>query len=101
MNQPLTVIKAAGSDGWGRQLPGEKIEYKVYAQETTEVVTNQAGKEAVASLKIIFDKRPNLTYDDTIVYKDEMGVEIKRRPVKIEPKRLPGAKKIWLTVVYV
>ncbi|MGF9711627.1 hypothetical protein [Paenibacillus naphthalenovorans] len=100
MKQTVTVTKAGASDGWGKTAPGADITYKARVVEETNVVTNQAGEEAVASLRITFDKLPDITYDDAITYTNELGVTVKRPPVSIKVKRGMGGKPL-ITEVYV
>lgn len=88
LKQTVVVTKASGgTDGWGKPVPGVDVPHKVRATEETRVVTNQAGEEAVTQARIIFDKLPDLSYDDAITFENELGVTIKRSPVRIEVKR--------------
>lgn len=88
MHQTVIVTKAGVSDGWGHEKPGELIEYKARVSEQTKIVKNNLGKEAVSSMTILFDKLPDISYDDTIEFTNELGVTIKRKPLAIQPKRL-------------
>lgn len=100
LKQRITVTKANGHDGWGRPLPGEVLTLKARVTEETEIVTNQAGKEAKTTATIFLDKLADVSYDDVIEYTNELGVTIKRPPIRIEIKRGIGGKPL-LTVVYV
>jgi hypothetical protein len=100
LKQTVIVTKAAGSNGWGRPSAGGTVTYKVRAVEETRIVKNQAGKEALTTARIIFDKLPDLSYDDAITYTNELGVTIERSPMKIEVKRGLNGKPL-ITEVFV
>lgn len=100
LKQTITVSKATVSDGWGGRVPGATLTLKARVSEETNVVTNQAGEEAVTSLRITLDKLADISYDDAITYTNELGVTVTRSPVKIEPKRGLNGKAL-LTEVYV
>lgn len=100
LKQTITITKPSGSDGWGGTVPGSEQTYKARVTETTKVVTNKAGEEAVATLRIILDKLADVSYDDTITYSNELGVTVERTPLKIEIKRHISGKPL-LTEVFV
>ncbi|MGG4142967.1 hypothetical protein ABEW34_07525 [Paenibacillus algorifonticola] len=100
LKQTVIVTKAGASDGWGRTSAAEVITLKARVEETTKVVTNQAGEEAVADMRILLDKLAAIAYDDVITYVNELGVTIERRPIKIRPIRMFNGRAI-LTEVYV
>ena len=100
MNQTVTIHRPGGKDDWGRKIPGETIVLHCRAEETTEVITNQYGEEATATLKLYFDKLADIRYDDTIEYVNELGVAVSRKPQRIEVKRWLSSQPA-LTVVYV
>jgi hypothetical protein len=92
MNQKITVTKAGASDGWGGKVDAVTIEYKARVTEETKTVVNNYGEEAVSSMTILLDKLPDITYDDTITYTNELGVTITRKPAAIKPKRMYGGR---------
>lgn len=100
MKQTVTVTKADATDEWSRPIPGAVLTYRTRVTEETKVVTNQVGEEAVASLRITFDKLADISYDDAITYTNELGVTVERTPIRIEVKRGLGGKPM-LTEVYV
>jgi hypothetical protein len=100
LKQEIVVTKAGVSDGWGRTAPGADITLKARVTEETNVVTNQTGEEAVASLRIVLDKLADISYDDVITYTNELNVTVTRRPLKIAPKRGLGGKAL-ITEVFV
>jgi hypothetical protein len=100
LKQTVTITKSGGLDGWGLPISGTSIALKARVTEETRVVTNQAGEEAVASLRVILDKLADISYDDTLTYTDENGVTVSRKPLRIEIKRGISGKPI-LTEVYV
>ena len=99
LKQTAIIHKPGGKDDWGRDLPGETIVLKCRADERTEVVKNQLGEEVVSSVQLMFDKLPDISYDDTIEFTNELGVTVKRKPVNIEPIRAINGKPM-LTAVY-
>lgn len=100
LKQSVDITKAGVSDGWGNVIPGEVITLRARVTEETNIVTNQAGEEAVASIRIILDKLADVSYNDVITYTNELDVTVSRRPLKIEVKRWLSARAI-LTEVYV
>lgn len=100
LKQTVIVTKAGVSDGWGGTTPGGEVTHKARVSEQTEIVKNRLGEEVVSSMKIIFDKLPDIRYDDVITYTNELDVTIERNPLSIEPKRMFNGKPI-LTEVHV
>lgn len=100
LKQTVTVTKPASRDGWGVLIPGKSVDLRARVSEETRVVTNNLGEEAVSSMTIYLDKMADVSYDDTITYTNELGVEIKRKPISIQPKRFINGKAI-ITEVYV
>ena len=101
LNQKAYVRKfnSGHDDGWNSETYGEPIEYDVRAVEKTEVVTNTLGEEVVASVKITFDKLPDIAYEDEVSYTNELGVTIARTPLSIKPIRMVNGKAT-LTAVH-
>ena len=87
-------------DDWDEEVYGEAIEYKVRATEKVEIVTNQLGDEVTASVKLLFDKLPDISYNDQITFVNELGVKIERKPLSIKPIRMVNGKAtltaVWL-----
>lgn len=100
MKQTVTIRRPDGRDDWGNPIPGETYEYPCRVDEKTQVITNQYGEEAVSSAEIMLWKLVDIRYDDVIEFTNELGVTIKRKPVKIEPLRWFDGKPRY-TVVYV
>ncbi|WP_340028999.1 hypothetical protein MHB71_05120 [Paenibacillus sp. FSL H7-0940] len=98
MNQTITVTKAGASDGWGDKTDDVVVVYKARVTEQTKTVVNTFGEEAVSSMTILLDKLPDISYDDTITYTNELGVTIARKPIAIKPKRMysgrPGLTEV-------
>ncbi|WP_060210506.1 hypothetical protein [Sporosarcina koreensis] len=99
LKQRVLVHRPATKNEWGETTKLPPIAYKGRADERTEVVKNPQGAEVVSGVQIMFDKLPDVRYDDEIEYTNEIGVTVKRRPVKIEPIRMLNGKPT-LTVVY-
>ncbi|MEK4360810.1 hypothetical protein NYE48_27775 [Paenibacillus sp. FSL M7-1455] len=49
-------------------------------------------------MTIYLDRLADVTYDDTIQYTNELGVEIKRKPISIQPKRWINGKAVLTEV---
>ena len=99
LKQRVTVHKPSETNDWGETTPGAIVEYKCRADEKTEIIKNQHGVEVVSSVQIMFDKLPDIAYNDVIEYTNELDVTVKRKPEKIEPIRMPNGKPT-LTMVY-
>lgn len=100
LKQSITVVRYGDIDEWGGGNVKETLTFRARVDEKTQVVQNQFGDESVSSAEIMLDKLADIRYDDDIVYEDELGREIKRKPLRIEPLRGVNGKAI-LTVVYV
>ena len=99
LKQTVLIHKPAIVDDWGEVTAHPPITLKCRADEKTEVVKNPQGAEVVSGVQLMFDKLPAISYDDVIEYTNEIGVAVKRKPVKIEPIRMPNGKPT-LTAVY-
>ena len=99
LKQTVIIHKPAIEDDWGEVTPMPPITLKCRADEKTEVVKNPQGAEVVSGVELLFDKLPNISYDDVIDYENEIGVTVKRKPVKIEPIRMLNGKAT-MTAVY-
>lgn len=85
--QKITVIPSAEDDGWGQPIEKPPFTLDAFVQEETRTVANQYGEEAVVQLRIVLEGLARISYRDTIVYKNEIDVEVKREPVRIVVKR--------------
>lgn len=101
LKQTVTVRKwlADNDDGWANEDWSAPTTYKVRATEKVEIVTNQLGEEKTASVKLLFDKLPDITYADEITYINEMDVKVTRTPLSIKPIRMINGKPT-LTAIY-
>lgn len=103
LKQTVIVHKPGMKDDWGNVMPGESITMKCRADEKVEYVKNLASTtlnaEILSSVQLLFDKLPEITYDDVIEFTNEIGVTVKRKPLLIEPIRMPNGKPT-LTAVY-
>jgi hypothetical protein len=100
LKQAVKVTKPAINTGWGHAESGVEITLKARVVEEIRVVKNQVGEEVVSSMSAIFDKLPDITYDDVITFTNELGVTISRTPLSLEPRRGINGKPL-LTEVYV
>lgn len=101
LKQTITVRKLIKSDndGWETEDWSEPIPYKVRATEKVEIIMNPLGEEKTASVKLLFDKLPDIAYTDEITYENELGVKITRAPLSIKPIRMVNGKST-LTAVH-
>lgn len=105
MKQVITIERGEKLDDWGRTVPEETIEHKCRVDEGTFLVEyrasgNVASREVVANARILLDKLQDVRYDDLITYTNELGIDMKQKPKKINVKRDISAKPI-LTEVFV
>lgn len=89
---------ADNNDGWATDDYAAPVEYAVRATERFEVVTNQLGEEVTASLKLMFDRMPDVGYDDMFSYTNELGHTIERKPISIKPTRMINGKPTLTSV---
>lgn len=101
LKQTVTVRKLINvdDDGWDDEMWSEPILHKVRATEKVEIVMNALGEEKTASVKLLFDKLPDIAYTDEITYENELGVKITRNPLSIKPIRMVNGKPT-LTAVH-
>lgn len=100
LKQKASVRKylADNNDGWATDDYAEPVDYAVRATERFEVVTNQLGEEVTASVKLTFDKMPDVGYDDMFSYTNELGHTIERKPISIKPTRMINGKATLTSV---
>ena len=99
LKQTVTITPPGVTDEWGNSVAGAPYTLKARVDEYVKEVVNAAGDEVLAGFEITFNKIPDITYDHTIEYTDELGVTIKRKPIRIERVRMPNGKAT-LTAVY-
>jgi len=99
MKQTVKITRPGVVDEWGEGGAPTVFTLKCRVDETTKVVQNQFGEQVVAGMEIMFDKLANVRYSDVIEYTDELGVTVKRNPIKIEPVRMINGKAA-MTAVY-
>lgn len=100
LKQKASVRKyiADNNDGWATDDYAEPVEYTVRATERFEVVTNQLGEEVTASLKLMFDKMPDVGYNDMFSFTNELGYTIERKPISIKYTRMINGKATLTSV---
>lgn len=96
LKQSAIVHKPASRNEWGETTPGTQVTLKCRADERVEYVRNPAsttlGDEVVSNVQLLFDKMPDIRYDDVIEYANEIGVTVKRKPILIAPIRMLNGK---------
>lgn len=106
MKQKITVFRSIGVDEWGRPFPDDEIELDCRVDEGSFVVKNKTSggattsKEVVAQARILLDGLVDIREDDLILYKNELNIEIKKTPERINIKRHINGKPL-LTEVYI
>lgn len=99
LKQSATIEKMGERNDYGEAEVIETFSLICRADEKTQVVKNQVGKEVVSTVELLFDRMANIGYDDTVTFTNELGVTISRQPLSIEPIRMINGKPI-LTAVY-
>ena len=100
MKQSVTIQRKGVKDEWGEEITAPtSFTLKCRVDERTQVVQNQLGDEVVSGMEILFNKLPDVRYDDVIEYTNELGVTIKRTPIKIEPVRMINGKPTLTAVL--
>ena len=99
LKQTITVVPPGIRDEWGNSVRGVPYTLKARVDEVTATVQNQVGDEVLSGFTIMLDKLADLSYDHEIIFTNELGVTIKRKPIKIEPIRMINGKAA-LTTVY-
>ncbi|QIG62525.1 hypothetical protein [Sporosarcina phage Lietuvens] len=92
LKQRAIIHKPGEENEWGEVAGLPPITLKCRADERTDIVKNNLGQEVVSGVQLMFDKLPDIAYDDVIEYTNELGVTVKRKPVKIEPIRMVNGK---------
>lgn len=100
LKQTVTVRKliTGNNDGWDTEEWSEPITLNCRAEETVETVKNQFDEEVVSSLRLYFDKLPDIDYETEITFENELGVKIQRTPIRIAPVRMINGK-VALTLI--
>ncbi|MED4399776.1 hypothetical protein [Metabacillus fastidiosus] len=100
LKQEITVHRPAVKDEWGNETAAPtKIPMKCRVDEVTTKVQNRIGEEVISGMLVYFDKLADIRYDDELEYTNELGLTVKRQPIKIEPAR-GWNTKAKLTLVY-
>ena len=92
------TITPVTKDAWGEKTQGEPIEVKCRFEESSNLVTNNLGKEVASQAKIYFDKDVIIGYDDIITYTDAGNQVVKARPINIKAIRFINGKSVLLVV---
>lgn len=103
LKQSVIVYYKATENEWGEVESMPPVTLKCRVDEKTEYVKNLASStlnaEIISNVQIIFDKLPNISYEDTIEFTNELGVKMSGKPLLIEPIRMINGKAA-LTTVY-
>lgn len=103
LRQSVLIYKPDSVNDWGETTPKDPIKLKCRVDEKIELVKNisssQLGDEVISNVQILFDRLPDISYEDTLEFTNELGVEMTGKPLLIEPIRMPNGKPT-LTTVY-
>ncbi|MET3658523.1 hypothetical protein [Sporosarcina psychrophila] len=103
LKQTVLVHKPETTNDWGETTSLPPITLKCRADEKVEYVKNFASTtlnaEVLSSVQLLFNKLPDIRYDDVIEFTNELDVTVKRKPLLIEPIRMINGKPT-LTAVY-
>ena len=105
MKQTVSIKRESGElNIYGKRANVETLTKKCRALEGSHVTEDKAsaevGKTVVVSLKLLFDKLAEITYDDEITYVNELGTTYAGKPKNITVRR-DFAGKAVLTEVFV
>lgn len=90
---------ANNNNGWAEDDYAEEVAVDVRATEKFETITDRFGETVISSVKLTFDKFPDLNYDDMFRFTNENGITIESKPLSIRPVRMINGKAV-LTTVY-
>lgn len=102
----VTVNRSSGGvDDWGNPIESDPFDLKCRIEEGSSVTVSRSGglnssETVVAEAKILFDKLTDIRYTDEIIFTNELGLTIKRKPISINVKRNLAGKPV-LTEVYI
>lgn len=99
LKQTIHVIRQVDEDKYGEPIYAAPIPMKSRVDEEINKVPNQLGDEVVSGMMVYLDKLADIRYDDVIEYTNELGMTIRRSPIKIEPVRMFSSKPN-MTLVY-
>lgn len=99
LKQVIHVIRQVDEDKYGEPIYAAPIPLKCRVEETINQVTNQLGDEVISGMLVYLDKLADIRYSDEIKYTNELGIIMKRKPIRIDPVRMFSGKPT-LTLVY-
>jgi hypothetical protein len=99
LKQTCKIRKAASVDAWGQPVPGTAKSYPCRIDESSEMVRDSNGKEAVSRASILIKGLVKIFYSDTVDYTDETGNSYSYRPLSIAILRGVNGKAMFTKVV--
>ncbi|UTR05146.1 hypothetical protein MM326_13620 [Alkalihalobacillus sp. LMS6] len=104
LRNEVTINRAGGVDDWGNPRPAETFTLSCRVDEGSKLTVSKTGglnnaETTVAEAKILFDKLADIRYSDSVTFKNELGVEITRKPMSINVKRMINGKPISTEVL--
>lgn len=91
LKQKVLIERSIEEDEWGEKLT-QTFELKCRVDEGAKVVKNRQGVEVVSSAQILLNKMADVTYDDYVVFTDELGRTMREKPLAISPIRMINGK---------
>lgn len=105
MRQTLTVYRASKElDVWGNPKSTEIFYIKCRVDEGSSITNSRSSgvvknEEVVATARILIDKLANVRYSDLLLFTNELGETIERKPKEINVRRNVSGKPILTEVV--
>lgn len=105
MKQTVIRKRGGGLDDWGNPLSPSESVLKCRVDEGSTLTRymsagTSSSETIVANARLLFDKLADIRYDDILVFTNELGNTIERKPKEINVKRNNVGKPI-MTEVFV
>lgn len=104
MRQTIMVKRSGGLDDWGNELPASTVTINCRIDEGSQVRQYRSAgttnsEVVVSTARILIDKLADISETDTIVFTNELGHIIERKPKEINVKRNVAGKPMLTEVI--
>ncbi|MED2978788.1 hypothetical protein P4284_19050 [Bacillus swezeyi] len=106
MRQTITIERDSTGelDPWGNPVKQDPFTLKCRVDEGSQITSSRSSgviksEETVATARILIDKLADIRYSDTVIFTNELGETIKRKPKEINVKRHISGKPILTEVI--
>ncbi|MEC0756191.1 hypothetical protein P8884_21075 [Bacillus haynesii] len=106
MRQTITVERDGSGelDSWGNPIKIEPFAIKCRVDEGSRISLSRSSgviksEESVVTARILIDKLADIRYSDTILFTNELGETIARKPKEINVRRHVSGKPILTEVI--